>query len=220
MQTEQSTEQTTTENATTEQTNEQSTEQQNATEQVTEKQEKTRENLLSQEENEQKIEHESLGKPENYDFSKLENDVSETVSTAFSDIAKELDLSQSAAEKILDKMSPVMQKHNRESADKMIADWTEQTKKDSEIGGSRLKENTTLAVKALDKFGNDSFRNLLNESGLGNHPEVIRFLSKIGKTTTVDTELVSGNKVGSGRDPNKPRDFQELANTMYPSYTN
>jgi predicted transcriptional regulator len=220
MQTEQTTEQTT-ENDTTEQTTEQHNEQQNANEQTTEKQEKTRENLLSQEEeNEQKIEHESLGKPENYDFSKLENDVSETVSTAFSDIAKELDLSQAAAEKILDKMSPVIQKNNRETADKMIADWTEQTKKDQEIGGSRLKENTTLAVKALDKFGNESFKNLLNESGLGNHPEVIRFLSKIGKTTTVDTELVSGSRVGSGRDPNKPRDFQELANTMYPSYTN
>jgi hypothetical protein len=73
-----------------------------------------------------------------------------------------------------------------------------------------------VAKKALDAFGTAELRSLLNESGLGNHPEVIRFMFRAGKAISEDS-MVTGNK-GEAR-PAGPRSFNDLADALYSTST-
>ncbi len=59
-------------------------------------------------------------------------------------------------------------------------DWAEQTKNDPEIGGKNLKRALKDAAYALDRFGDWELYGYLDDSGLGNHPDVIRLFSKAG----------------------------------------
>jgi hypothetical protein len=63
------------------------------------------------------------------------------------------------------------------------AGWLKDTNADREIGGAALKETRRLAGVALEAGGADAeFRSLMNESGLGNHPSVLRVFRRLGAT--------------------------------------
>lgn len=131
----------------------------------------------------------------------------------FGDAAKELKLAPDAAQKLLDKVAPVMQARQSQHLEQMRAEWLEASKTDKEFGGAKLSENLGVAKKALDAFGSPQLRTLLEESGLGNHPEVIRFFLKAGKAISED-RYVSGN-----RQPAKSvqaGDLTSYADALYP----
>lgn len=92
------------------------------------------------------------------------------------------------------------------------AAWLESAKADPEIGGDKFDASLTSAAKALDRFGatkDSDFRALLETSGLGNHPEMIRMFAKIGAAVSEDTSFPR-----SGSATQAPR---TLAETLYPS---
>jgi hypothetical protein len=60
------------------------------------------------------------------------------------------------------------------------AEWIDETKADKEIGGDKLDATLATAKRALDAYGSPQFIEMLNQSGLGNHPEVVRFCAKVG----------------------------------------
>ena len=68
----------------------------------------------------------------------------------------------------------------------VVRQWQEQVKADPEIGGGKLQESLGLSAKVLSKFGSKAAIDVLNDSGLGNHPEVIRMLAKIGRVISQD----------------------------------
>jgi len=69
---------------------------------------------------------------------------------------------------------------------KVHTDWIEATKSDKEFGGEKLDEN--LAIAKLGMQGESpEFVKMLNETGLGNHPEMVRHFLRIGKTRKQDT---------------------------------
>lgn len=53
-------------------------------------------------------------------------------------------------------------------------------KVDPEIGGEKLNANVELARKAMGRFGTPAFRQLLDDTGFGDHPEFFRMMVKIG----------------------------------------
>jgi hypothetical protein len=127
------------------------------------------------------------GAPESYEFKAPEGvSFDEGVIGAFSEVAKELNLPQDAAQKVLDKMAPVIQARQMEQFEAARNQWAEATKADKEFGGEKLDENLATAKKALDTFGTPEFRALLKESGFGNHPEVIRVFYRAGKAISED----------------------------------
>lgn len=80
------------------------------------------------------------------------------------------------------------------------AQWAKEVQSDKEIGGKNWTETEALAAKALDHFGAPSekdadgnetnpFRVLLNETGLGNHPEMVRMFRKIGAALGEDSTV-------------------------------
>ena len=65
----------------------------------------------------------------------------------------------------------------------------------------QLGENLAIARKAID-LGPPELKELLNSSGLGNHPEVVKLAYKVGKAISED-RFVTGSPKGPSNDPAK-----------------
>lgn len=102
---------------------------------------------------------------------------------------KELGLSQEQAQKLIDFQAKHVQASSKSQVDtfnQLMNDWQEQSKNDKEFGGDKFEENVKVAQAAISKFGTPGLKQLLEEHGVGNHPEVIRFMVKVGKLTAED----------------------------------
>lgn len=130
---------------------------------------------------------EKQGAPESYEFKAPEGkEFSPEVLGAFSEAAKDLDLPQEAAQKMLDKLAPAFAERQTRAVEAARAQWATDSRSDKEFGGDKLDENLATAKKALDTFATPELRALLDESGLGNHPEVIRMFYRTGKAISED----------------------------------
>lgn len=118
---------------------------------------------------------------------------------------KEAGITQEQLEKLAPSVVPAIQeqalKQLNDSYAATVADWAKEAKADPEIGGAKFDESRQLAAKALDHFGaksekNDKgeetnpFRKMLNESGLGNHPVMLRMFRNIGASLSESSEFV------------------------------
>ena len=164
-----------------------------------------------------------IGAPEKYEFNAEVADAPQKldpeVLTAFGDVAKELDLPQEDAQKVLDKVAPVIQERQAKMLEQVRADWASKSQSDEEFGGEALTENLNVAKQALDAFGTDAFKSLLQETGFGNHPEIIRFIYRAGKAISEDSYV--GNSQGANpRGSNIPKDFNGIANALYSNQQN
>lgn len=65
--------------------------------------------------------------------------------------------------------------------------WTEDLKSDKEIGGDNFSKSVEIAKRVVDRFATESFKKSLNETGFGNHPELVRTFVKIGQAMSEDT---------------------------------
>mgnify|MGYP003629858173 CR=1 FL=1 len=158
--------------------------------------------------------NEVLGAPESYEFTDSEDyKVDGEVLNAFKDAAKDLNLSNEAAQKLVDKMAPQMAQRSADALAAMQQEWTASAKADKEFGGEMLAENLSVAKKALDAFGTPELGELLNQSGLGNHPEVIRMMYRAGKAISGDSYV--GPSSGSGQGKSKPNDMAGYASALY-----
>ena len=150
------------------------------------------------------------GAPEKYEFKPAEGqpEFDQKTIEQFSDVARELNLPQDAAQKVLDKMAPVLAARQTEAIEAIRTQWADDAKADKEIGGDKLDENLATAKKAIEQFGTPELRTLLDQSGLGNHPEVIRAFYRAGKAISED-RFVSGQGSQTGQ--------QSMAQRMYPN---
>lgn len=146
------------------------------------------------------------GAPENYEFTNTDA-MDPEVLGQYAEVAKELGLSQDAAQTILDKVMPTIQSRQQEQMQAISQQWADQARTDKEFGGDKLDGNLALAKRALDAYATPELRNLLNDSGLGNHPEVIRFMVRAGQSISEDS-FVAG-----GRNTNE----QASAKRLYPN---
>lgn len=135
------------------------------------------------------------GAPEKYeDFKAPEGAAFDAkVIEQFSEVAKELNMPQEAAQKMLDKVAPVLAARQAEQIEAARNAWAEAAKTDKEFGGDHLDANLAVARKALDVYGSPELRTLLNQSGLGNHPEVIRMMVRAGKSISEDKVVTGGS---------------------------
>lgn len=75
-------------------------------------------------------------------------------------------------------------------------EWREQTKKDPIIGGNRLETTKADALKFIRMHGGSAtqqqeFITLMNETGVGNHPAMIRMLAQAGKNMSEPRPLAA-----------------------------
>lgn len=136
--------------------------------------------------------------PESYTFDLPEGvKMEEAGLAAFSAFAKKQNMTQEAAQALLGELAPAMQERQSQLLAQAKADWQERAKADPEIGGDKLTETLSSAKKALEKFGTPELSALLEETGLGNHPDMVRVFSRIGKAISEDSFVSSGAPHGS-----------------------
>lgn len=135
---------------------------------------------------------------------------------------KEAGITQGAAKKL----APVVLKVQEQVLGRlandhaaMRADWEKSVREDKDLGGAKLNDTMSLVAKALDKFGAQSvkdkdgketneFRLLMNETGLGNHPVMVKLLSEVGKLVGEDDSLI--------RPDTSPAAKQDRLEVLYP----
>jgi len=150
------------------------------------------------------------GAPESYEFQAIEGadlEIDSAPVQAFSEIAKDLNLTQEQAQSVLDKVAPALRQQNDDYINEVRSEWVESVKSDPEIGGDKLQENLGKAVRVLDAFGTPELKSLLGETGLGDNPEIIRFLVRAHQDIGEDRFLT-----GSQSDKEQPFSAQDFYN--------
>jgi hypothetical protein len=98
-------------------------------------------------------------------------------------------------ETLLKSFADAQAEAHAEALAKASEEWKQQAMTDKEIGGPEFNKNVELAHRALKQFGNEKLSKYLNESGLGNHPDVVRMFMRIGKAMSED-KIISSNAHG------------------------
>jgi hypothetical protein len=145
--------------------------------------------------------------PENYEFEFPEGfNVDEETLNGFRQTAKEVGITQSQFEKIMgfeiernQKMAEAMKNdvrsHRQEAEEKLKADW-----------GEGYEKNLETAKRTINVYGNEDFNSWLEDTKLGDSPQMIRLLnwvgSKLGEDALIDSSKrppQEGEKDISGR---------------------
>lgn len=144
--------------------------------------------------------------PEKYDFKIPEGSLLTQEEVAKAEAyAKEKGMTQEEAQSFLqsehDKFQDVFNAR-KVAFDKQVESWKEASLKDPEIGGENFAKNMEYAKRAVEKHGSPEMAELLNQSGLGNHPSFVKFFANYGKEMADDTVEIP-NAQGLESDPNK-----------------
>ena len=158
----------------------------------------------------------------------------EAQTSEVSAVAKEFGLDQAQAQKMVDKHFDIVSKNNdsvMEAKESTLKEWASEAMADKEFGGSNLSDNMAGARKAMNSFSQPAVdadgkailhqegslkgqqmsevEVLMNESGWGNHPAMIRVFHRINQAMSEDS-FVQGDM--------KPREQKKTAaETMYPN---
>ena len=158
---------------------------------------------------------EAAALPEKYELTVPEGfEVNDEMLAEADPIFRDLKLDNDQANKLMPlagKFAERLFAQQQEAFDQQATDWAKAAKADAEIGGKNWSETETLVAKALDKFGaakGTDFRTLLDDTKLGNHPEMIRIFRKIGAALGEDGDLARSD---AGAPVSKPRE-----EVMYP----
>lgn len=141
------------------------------------------------------------GAPEKYEFTLKDaegNDMplDEELATEADPILRELNLSNEQANKLV-ALAPKMLAKGQQSAIEQITEagaaqrktWLDAFKADPDLGGANEKTSLAAAATGMDAMGftkGSDFRKLMDETGLGNHPEMIRTFKTLGELAGED----------------------------------
>ncbi|MCV4138742.1 hypothetical protein OD769_22100 [Pseudomonas aeruginosa] len=147
--------------------------------------------------------------PEGYDFSA-------EAQAEWSGVFKELGLTQEQASKLVE-MDAKRQASGAQASEQaaieyrnqQVSKWESELKQDAAFGGANFEANVGIAQKALADYGTPELTAMLKESGLGSHPEVVRFFHRVGQ------ELAEGKL---HRTTTEVPTERSLAERMYPNY--
>ena len=165
----------------------------------------------NEEGNEEETKSEVASAPETYEVFELpENfDMNEETLGEYHTFAKENNLTQEQAQRGVDMVAQMKQAEMTQWVERQKS-WVDDAKSDAEFGGDKFEQSISIAVKARDSFGTPEFNEMLDTSGLGNHPEMIRFLSRVGKQVSEDGVIVGGSSISN----------QTREAVLYPSMQN
>ena len=141
------------------------------------------------------------GAPENYEAFTLPEgmELDKSLVEGVTPIFKELGLDQGSAQKLVDAYNAAQTQRgeadNEAQAD-MVKGWNEELKADKDFGGDKFDENIATAKKAIKEFGSPELTDMMNSTGIGSHPEFVKFVFKIGSMMSEDSFRHSGDGAG------------------------
>lgn len=142
---------------------------------------------------------EESGAPESYaDFTLPEGVTADTVALeTATPLFKELNLTQEQAQKLVDfeagRVQDMVKAQDQAFFDK-TKEWAEDAAKDRDIGGDKFEENVLTARLALDKLGSPALVEILDQTGMSNHPAMVKFAFNVGKLLKEDNPGASGSQ--------------------------
>lgn len=149
-------------------------------------------------------ENELFGKPEQYDYKEVlpeGMELNQEMTTKFNEIASNLDLSQKGASELMSLAIELTQQTQqniaeayKQNLETKKADYAKSLKVDKELGGAKLNDTLKTATLAYNKFASDEIKDILAQTGLDNHPGVVRIFHELGKQMENDN-IHSGNPV-------------------------
>jgi len=145
--------------------------------------------------------YKAIGRPEAPDGYKFDTpeginkniQITPELEGAYKDVAFKLGLTAEQAAGLrmyhLDSLSQQISTSEKAREDALLKAQTELR---NEFGG-KYDGMISTAVKVVDKFGGQEVKDLMNDSGLGNHPAVIKMMSKIGSKLSEDSIANTGS---------------------------
>lgn len=157
------------------------------------------------------------GAPEtDYEFQMPDGvEVDKTMLEAFTPVAKDLDLSNAGAQKLvemyIEKVQPAIAEafvkgieadvENQKAqfaadAKALVAEDAKAEKAEDRIfQGKTFDAVVKTTARTMDRFGTPELREFLDTSGLGNHPELMKLMYKIGDKIGEDNDFIRGGHV-------------------------
>lgn len=142
--------------------------------------------------------------PETYEFKAPEgSELDAKLIESFTPLAKELGLSNEQAQKVVDLVPQLQQRIAEQQAEawgKQVQDWAEAVKADKEIGGDNFQGSLVAVQKVMQQFGTPELKQMLEQTGMGNNPELVKLIVKVGKAMSEDQFIAGGKSNGGARD--------------------
>jgi hypothetical protein len=157
--------------------------------------------------------------PEKYEIKPPEGmTVDQGLLDAVTPVFKELKLTQEGAQKLADAYAPHVAKVVEQAQtqavgefNKMVDGWKTETINILSKDGGKPEVELAHAARFIAKFGGTELQQVLNDTGLGNHPVLVKAIIAAGKTLANDNFPDSGHKEGTPPTP------EEKAKKMFPS---
>ena len=130
---------------------------------------------------------------------------------AFVPLAQKHNLSQVEAQEMVDLQANAVTRFSKAQTDAWAdrqAGWVRSAEEDKEYGGKNYDASVMIAKSAMRQVGGSDLVAALNETGMGNHPELIRFFYLVGVAIGEDNLDFGGVNTGGGK---------TLAERMFPN---
>lgn len=120
----------------------------------------------------------------------------EAEKTQFVAMARELGLTEKQTQQLVEKSAQARSaglEAQRAARNKQVEDWNKALREDKEFGGEKFAENVEYflrGVKHLDASG--ELETLLEETGYGSHPGVVKAVARIGRQLNNDKLIGRG----------------------------
>ena len=157
--------------------------------------------------------------PEKYDIKVAEGmTLDQGLVDKVTPIFKELGITQEGAQKLADAYAPYVNqvldtqvKTAVGAFNNMVGEWKTETTKELSKDGAKPDVELSHAARFIDKFGGPALREVLNETGLGNHIALVKAFISAGKAMANDSFPDSGKKGPVADSP------EAKAATLYPT---
>ena len=150
-----------------------------------------------------------FGKPENYDYSEYENidgfNLDSDLMKDFLKIADKLNISQNSFKLLMDialnmskKQSEIFENSKQAKFENDILKWSSDFDSDCDLPDKdsiQLKEYMSIADDAYNEFASPKLKELMVETGLIYHPEMIKMFHKIGEIMQEDMVSFGGKPI-------------------------
>lgn len=121
----------------------------------------------------------------------------------FKNLAKELNIPQAKAQKLIDFQTQLATKQAEQYQAAVIKqgqDWAAEVRNDPVLGGENYEKSVESAIKVIQSFGDPALTELLKSTGLGNNPALFKFCHRISAAISEDKFVMPGSQTESPKE--------------------
>ena len=127
-------------------------------------------------------------------------------------LLKEMNATQEQAQQLVDiqtKAVTEMVEAQTQMWTDRLSEWKASAETDAEYGKGKYDASISIARSAMREVGTPELTQALEETGMGNHPEMIRFMYRVGKAIGEDNVSFGGGTQEGGK---------SLADRLFPNH--